>query len=71
MSSASDIRNFNNLFNEYYSRFVRFAMEYLKNQPVAEDFVSEAFLFTGKTEKTFCGYQCAGLYFDHCKKQMH
>lgn len=43
MSSASDIRNFNNLFNEYYSRFVRFAMGYLKNQPVAEDFVSEAF----------------------------
>jgi len=43
MDSASDIRNFNNLFNEYYSRFVRFAMGYLKDQPVAEDFVSEAF----------------------------
>jgi DNA-directed RNA polymerase specialized sigma24 family protein len=43
MDSASDIRNFNNLFNEYYSRFVRFAMGYLKDRPVAEDFVSEAF----------------------------
>ena len=43
MHSKSDIRNFNNLFNEYYSRFVRFAMGYLKDRPVAEDFVSEAF----------------------------
>ena len=43
MDSTSDIRNFNTLFNEYYSRFVRFAMGYLKDQPLAEDFVSEAF----------------------------
>ena len=43
MDSASDIRNFNNLFNEYYSRFVRFAKVYLKDRPVAEDLVSEAF----------------------------
>lgn len=65
MDSASDIRNFNNLFNEYYSRFVRFAMGYLKDRPVAEDFVSEVFTlyFIGKTEGTFCRIPMHRLIF--------
>ena len=43
MNSVTDIRNFNQLFNEYYSRFVRFAYGYVKDFHLAEDFVSEAF----------------------------
>ena len=43
MNSLSHIRSFNSLFNEYYKSFVRFAMGYVKEEEVAEDFVSEAF----------------------------
>lgn len=43
MNSSRDIQDFNSLFNEYYRRFVRFAMGYLKEEQTAEDFVSEAF----------------------------
>ncbi|MDD4698325.1 MAG: RNA polymerase sigma-70 factor [Fermentimonas sp.] len=43
MNSSKDIQNFNALFNEYYRRFIRFAIGYLKDEQVAEDFVSEAF----------------------------
>ena len=43
MGSLSEIQNFNSLFNEYYRRFIRFAVGYLKDEQTAEDFVSEAF----------------------------
>lgn len=43
MDSFSDIQNFNRLFNEYYERFIHFALGYVKEQQVAEDFVAEAF----------------------------
>lgn len=43
MDSFSDIRSFNLLFNEYYERFIRFAVGYVKERQTAEDFVSEAF----------------------------
>lgn len=43
MNSSNDIQTFNSLFNEYYSRFIHFAIGYLKDEQVAEDFVSEAF----------------------------
>lgn len=44
MNSLSDIQNFNQLFNEYNERFIRFAFGYVKERAVAEDFVSEAFM---------------------------
>jgi len=43
MNSLSHIRSFNSLFNEYYTRFICFAMGYVNEEEVAEDFVSEAF----------------------------
>lgn len=43
MNSHEDIQNFNALFNEYYKRFIHFAVGYLRDEQVAEDFVSEAF----------------------------
>lgn len=43
MAANSDIQSFNTLYNEYYLRFIRFAEGYLKDEAVAEDFVSEAF----------------------------
>ena len=43
MNSSNDIQNFNSLYNEYYGRFVRFAIGYVKEEQTAEDFVSEAF----------------------------
>lgn len=43
MNSSNDIQNFNSLFNEYYKRFIRFAIGYVKEEQAAEDFVSEAF----------------------------
>lgn len=43
MNTPGDIQNFNALFNEYYRRFIRFAIGYLKDEQIAEDFVSEAF----------------------------
>lgn len=43
MAPLSNIQNFNNLFNEYYERFTRFAIGYVKERQVAEDLVSEAF----------------------------
>lgn len=43
MSQFSDIQYFNTLFNEYYRRFIHFALGYVKEVGTAEDFVSEAF----------------------------
>lgn len=43
MGSFSDIKHFNTLFNEYYKRFILFAIGYVKEVETAEDFVSEAF----------------------------
>ena len=43
MRPMNDIKAFNSMFNEYYSRFVRFAFGYVKDEEVAQDFVSEAF----------------------------
>jgi RNA polymerase sigma-70 factor (ECF subfamily) len=43
MNAYSDIKQFNELFNEYYQRIVRFAMSYVRDLDVAEDFASEAF----------------------------
>lgn len=43
MNAAYDIRNFNQLFNEYHPRFIRFAVSYVRDEQAAEDFVSEAF----------------------------
>ncbi|MDO5523673.1 MAG: RNA polymerase sigma-70 factor [Bacteroidia bacterium] len=41
--NSSSLQNFNKLFNEYYNRFIRFALGYVKEREIAEDFVSEAF----------------------------
>lgn len=43
MSSASEVKNFNDLFNRYYDRFVRYAEGFVKDFQVAEDLVSESF----------------------------
>ena len=43
MEQQSDIKIFNKLFNEYYLKFIRFAVGYVKEMPVAEDLVSDAF----------------------------
>ena len=43
MNSFTDIQSFNQLFNEYYERFIRFAQGYVKERETSEDFVSEAF----------------------------
>lgn len=40
---SSSLQNFNKLYNEYYDRFIRFALGYVKEAQIAEDFVSEAF----------------------------
>lgn len=42
-SSELDLRAFNNLFNEYWQRFVRFATTYVSDVTVAEDIVMESF----------------------------
>lgn len=38
-----NIENFNILFSEYYLRFIRFALGYVKDSAIAEDFVVESF----------------------------
>lgn len=38
-----DVKSFNRLFTEYYSKFLRFALGYVHDIEIAEDFVSEAF----------------------------
>lgn len=43
MDSIPDIKEFNELFNNFYSKFLRFAMGYVKETEIAEDFVLEAF----------------------------
>lgn len=43
MENLRDIQQFNKLFNEYYDRFIRFAVGYVKEMATAEDIVSEAF----------------------------
>ncbi len=44
MSTLSQLKEFNKLFNEYNERFIRFACGYVKERLVAEDIVSEAFM---------------------------
>lgn len=43
MEQSFDLQYFNTLFNEYYPRFIRFAMGYVRDVSLAEDFVSDAF----------------------------
>ncbi len=43
MDSNIDIQTFNALYNESYSNFLRFAIGYVRDQHIAEDFVSESF----------------------------
>jgi len=43
MNQFSDIQYFNTLFNEYYRRYIHFALGYVREVETAEDFVSEAF----------------------------
>lgn len=43
MSEFTNIQQFNQLFNEFYPRFIRFAYGYVRDEQMAEDFVSEAF----------------------------
>lgn len=38
------MQSFNNLYNENYASFLRFAIGYVRDQHVAEDFVSESFM---------------------------
>ena len=52
MNQFSDIQYFNTLFNEYYSRFIRFAIGYVKDEATAEDFVSEAFTVYWENRET-------------------
>lgn len=44
MSTLSQLKEFNKLFNEYNERFIRFACGYVKERFIAEDIVSEAFM---------------------------
>lgn len=44
MNYFADIHNFNHLFNEYYERFIHFAMGYVKEKETVEDYVSEALI---------------------------
>lgn len=44
MTKSSVIVQFNELFNQYHHRFIRYAQGYVKNETIAEDFVSEAFM---------------------------
>lgn len=43
MRPMNDIKAFNSMFNEYHNHFIRFAFGYVKDEEVAQDFVSEAF----------------------------
>lgn len=43
MESIPNIDEFNSVFNAYYPRFIRFALGYVKENEIAEDFVLEAF----------------------------
>lgn len=43
MKSINDIQDFNTLFTENYANFLRFAYGYVRDQHIAEDFVSESF----------------------------
>src|SRR5690606_3068630 len=51
MNSFTDIQSFNKLFNEYYERFIHFAVGYVKEKEMAEDFVSEAFTIYWENQK--------------------
>lgn len=39
----NELKDFNTLYNEFYARYVRFALSYIKDYNLSEDFVSEAF----------------------------
>lgn len=43
MELINNIKDFNKLYNESYNNFLRFAFGYVRDQHIAEDFVSEAF----------------------------
>ena len=41
MNPLNEIQKFNKLFNNYYESFNRFAIGYVKDKHIAEDFVSD------------------------------
>jgi len=72
MNSYSDIKQFNELFNEYYERIVRFAKSYVRDLAVAEDFASEAFAAFWENRAILSDETNPRAYIsDHCKEQMH
>lgn len=50
MELINNIKDFNKLYNESYANFLRFAVSYVRDQHIAEDFVSES--YTTYWEKT-------------------
>lgn len=51
MKEAFDIGKFNQLYHDYYDRFLRFAVSYVRELPIAEDIVSEAFVAYWENEE--------------------
>ncbi len=45
MKAQSDIELFNDLFNKYRAGFVRFAESYVRDREVAENLISDAFVY--------------------------
>lgn len=44
-SQIEHIRNFNQLFETYNKRFIRFARSYVQDEEIAEDIVSDSFMY--------------------------
>lgn len=43
MNESITITNFNKLYNDYYQQFVYFALDYVRDEIKAKDFISDAY----------------------------
>ncbi|MBB4037895.1 RNA polymerase sigma-70 factor (ECF subfamily) [Dysgonomonas hofstadii] len=51
-----DLKAFNDFYSKNYQKFVRFAYNYVKDMPVAEDFVTESFMSYWLNKDSFNEY---------------
>ncbi len=52
MDNLADLKIFNHLFITYQSRFIHFAYTYVRDQAVAEDLITEAFMYYWENRHT-------------------
>lgn len=62
MDSTTDLKLFNQLFQNYQNRFIRFAYNYVRDLSIAEDYVMESFMYYWENRNSLDPHSNAPAY---------